>query len=92
MTQTTDNDILFSNYSRYVSIATEAADNAKESALFRNKLVTEKNIDHEQLVEAASNVHNKATIAGLLWNDDVYVNNFNHSIATVYPDRCFINV
>lgn len=63
MTQTTDNDILFSNYSRYVSIATEAADNAKESALFRNKLVTEKNIDHEQLVEAASNVHNKATIA-----------------------------
>ncbi|MDD2389231.1 MAG: hypothetical protein PHP23_05805 [Desulfobacterales bacterium] len=63
MSQIKNNEISLSSYGRYMSIAAEACDNAKKSASHRNALVGETNIDHEKLIKAASDVHDKATIA-----------------------------
>ena len=58
-----ESEILLSSYGRYQSIAIDASESSQQSALRRNSLITEKNIDHEELVKAASDVHDKAIIS-----------------------------
>ena len=58
-----ENSITISSVVRYMDIAKEANQVAQSSATVRNKLISEKSVNHEKIIVTANSVHKNSTVS-----------------------------